>query len=223
MAAWVVATDAATNTAETSVAALHAHTSIPPVTSTADIERANSELFGADWVIATPDITVELRAPSPLGDSPLRYTDPDMLFLFAAVTRLTVETSTAATTIEVIPAAAVVSDTPELRPGDRVRTTISFYYCEHDSESINPAGDGGGFCGQMRDGDVVYEGAAACAYAYLGQQFRILGDPDERIYRCADTGSAVGGQHRDIWFRTADEGWDWLWLVGPVATIEVLP
>jgi hypothetical protein len=122
----------------------------------------------------------------------------------------------------VVPAAVELSDTPELLPGDRVRTTVSFYYCEHDPESVNPSGDGGGFCGVMRDGSTVYPGAAACSYAYLGQRFRILGDPTGRIYRCADTGSAVDGQHRDIWFQTSDEGWNWLWVTGATATIEVV-
>ncbi|MCA9851946.1 MAG: hypothetical protein KC461_15060, partial [Dehalococcoidia bacterium] len=84
-------------------------------------------------------------------------------------------------------------------------------------------GDGGNFCGVMRDGSVVYPGAAACAYKYLGQQFRIVGDPTGRIYRCADTGSAVHGVHRDIWFMTSDDGWDWQLVVGQVATIEILP
>lgn len=112
--------------------------------------------------------------------------------------------------------------TPELRIGDRVRATVSFYYCELGSTSPS-AGDGGGFCGAMRDGSVVYNGAAACDYAYLGQRFRIEGDPLRRIYRCADTGSAVHGLHRDIWFNSSDEGWKWQKLVGQSATIEIIP
>ena len=66
-------------------------------------------------------------------------------------------------------------------------------------------------------------GAAACDVAYLGQQFRIEGDPLGRVYKCADTGSAVHGLHRDIWFHSSSEGWNWQRSVGQAATIEILP
>lgn len=112
------------------------------------------------------------------------------------------------------------SPPPPLEPGDRVRITLSFYYCEYLGAAL---GDGGRFCGLMRDGTVVYSGAAACDIAYLGQIFRIAGDPTGRIYRCADTGSAIGGSHRDIWFQTNTEGWNWLQMVGDSVVIEVLP
>ena len=111
--------------------------------------------------------------------------------------------------------------TPPLQPGDRVVATISFYYCL-ESPSVNPSGDGGDFCGAMRDGVLVYPGAAACDLAYLGQRFRVLGDPLPRIYTCNDTGSAVHGLHRDIWFYASDEGWDWQRVVGTVAVLEVV-
>lgn len=116
---------------------------------------------------------------------------------------------------------AHVTATPELGPGDRVVATVSFYYCSPGSKG--PAGDGGAWCGVMRDGNVVYPGAAACDYAYLGQQFRIEGDPTGRVYTCNDTGSAVHGLHRDIWFHSSDDGWRWQRDVGKRAVIEVLP
>ena len=75
----------------------------------------------------------------------------------------------------------------------------------------------------MRDGSVVYPGAAACDSSYLGQLFQIQGDPAERIYRCADTGNAVGGTHRDIWFQSSAEGWSWQRHIGDRAEIEILP
>ncbi len=112
--------------------------------------------------------------------------------------------------------------TPELSPGVRIEATVSFYYCDQ-SEGDERPGDGGGFCGAMRDGTIVYPGAAACSYDYLGQQFRIEGDPTERIYRCNDTGNAVLGLHRDIWFQSSDEGWLWAYRVGQRAVIEILP
>lgn len=132
-------------------------------------------------------------------------------------------TSSLAVSAEAPPAPAeVAAGEPDLKPGDRVTATVSFYYCELGDEGLHP-GDGGNFCGVMRDGTVVYPGAAACAYTYLGQQFRIVGDPTGRVYRCADTGSAVHGLHRDIWFMSSDEGWAWQLEVGQVATIEILP
>ncbi len=112
--------------------------------------------------------------------------------------------------------------TPELSPGERIEATVSFYYCEQ-SEGDERPGDGGGFCGAMRDGTIVYPGAAACSYDYLGQLFRIEGDPTERVYRCNDTGNAVLGLHRDIWFQSSDEGWLWAYHVGQRAVIEILP
>lgn len=103
-----------------------------------------------------------------------------------------------------------------------IPVTLSFYYCE-PGEDARYYGDGGGFCGPMRDGRVVFEGAAACAYSYLGQRFRVVGDPYEREYVCADTGNAVHGEHRDIWFMDSDEGGWWMHAVGEASTIEVLP
>ena len=109
---------------------------------------------------------------------------------------------------------------PPLSAGSVVETTISFYYCRQGETYAS--GDGGGFCGAMRDGSIVYDSAAACAFTYLGQKFRIVGDPTERVYTCADTGSAVHGMHRDIWFETAEDGWAWLASVGSIAVLEIL-
>ena len=111
------------------------------------------------------------------------------------------------------------TSTPELAPSDRVVATVSFYYCAAGS---GHAGDGGAWCGVMRDGTVVYPGAAACDYSYLGQQFRIEGDPTGRVYTCNDTGGAVHGLHRDIWFRTNTEGWSWQREVGSSVVIQIV-
>ena len=112
-------------------------------------------------------------------------------------------------------------DPPDLAPSDRTTVSLSFYYCEHTAGT--PLGDGGGFCGIMRNGSNVYPGAAACHIAYLGQLFRIEGDPASVIYRCADTGSAVHAHHRDIWFHSSAEGWSWQLGIKNVAVIEILP
>jgi hypothetical protein len=118
--------------------------------------------------------------------------------------------------------AVTTSGTPRLAAGDRMIAPITFYYCDRATED-SPIGDGGTFCGHMRDGDIVYSGAAACDYAYLGQRFRIVDDPTGRSYTCADTGSAVHGLHRDIWFQTSDEGVVWQLFIGRRAEIIILP
>ena len=109
---------------------------------------------------------------------------------------------------------------PPLAIGDVIEVSVSFYYC--DLGETGDGGDGGGFCGAMRDGTVVYEGAAACALTYLGQQFRIVGDPNGRLYTCHDTGNAVHGVHRDIFFHSAADGWPWLQTVGTRVVLEIV-
>lgn len=112
------------------------------------------------------------------------------------------------------------SDPPPLASGTRILAEVTFYYCEHSDGT--PGGDGGDFCEWMRDGTVVYPGAAACHYNYLGQRFTIEGDPLQRVYTCNDTGNMILGQHRDIWFMTSAEGWAWQQLVGPYAVIQII-
>ena len=99
---------------------------------------------------------------------------------------------------------------------------ISNYYCEQ-GEIATGIGDGGGWCGAMRNGEIVHAGAAACAPDKLGMRFWILGDPTERMYTRADTGGAVGSGHRDIWFADSDEGYLWWQQVGPLAEVMQFP
>lgn len=103
-----------------------------------------------------------------------------------------------------------------------VKAPITYYYCTQTSTS--GAGDGGGFCGSMRDGSIVHPGAASCDSRYFGQRFRVVGDPTNMIYSCADTGGGVSAEHRDIWFATSGEAWAWWKQVAPTgyATVEVL-
>ena len=100
--------------------------------------------------------------------------------------------------------------------------TVSFYYCKAVDDQRYLIGDGGNFCEIMRNGQKVYPGAAACAYRFLGQRFRIMNDPLQRTYECADTGNLVLGWHRDIWFNTNEEGWKWLNKVGDTGDIIIL-
>ena len=100
--------------------------------------------------------------------------------------------------------------------------TITYYYCTPGSRGI---GDGGGFCGGTASGVTVHAGTASCGRGVMGQRFRIVGDPTARTYVCEDTGGGVGAAHRDIWFATSDEGYDWWRQTAPggTARIEVVP
>lgn len=99
--------------------------------------------------------------------------------------------------------------------------SITYYYCSPGTRN-GAAGDGGGFCGFMANGQRVHAGAASCAAAYMGQRFMIAGDPLARVYTCEDTGGGVTAGHRDIWFANSDEGGDWWRVVGQRAEIFVL-
>lgn len=95
---------------------------------------------------------------------------------------------------------------------------ITYYFCERGT---NPAswGDGGGFCGYMRNGEIVHPGAASCGREQFGRRFRIEGDPTGRTYTCTDTGGGVYGGHRDVWFFNSDDGYAWRGAVGEYATV----
>lgn len=62
----------------------------------------------------------------------------------------------------------------------------------------------------MTNLEVVYEGAAACGYAYeLGDVLRVTGDPTGRAYVCADRGRLAPYQI-DVFFYEESDGWEWL-------------
>lgn len=109
-----------------------------------------------------------------------------------------------------------------VKPARAVQAPITYYYCTQTSGG--GAGDGGGFCGHMRNGQIVHRGAASCSGANFGQRFRVVGDPSGLVYTCKDTGGGVGAEHRDIWFATSDEAFTWWKTVAPggYATIEVI-
>lgn len=104
---------------------------------------------------------------------------------------------------------------------ETVEVTLSYYYCTQGTIAAS-IGDGGGWCGAMANGEVVHQGAAACARSRLGERFRIVGDPLGLTYECKDTGSAVHGHHRDIFFDLSDDGYRWIVEVGYTAVIEIL-
>lgn len=88
------------------------------------------------------------------------------------------------------------------------KTSVTFYYCQR---TVNRNDDGGGYCGQTRSGVQVHPGSAACSYERTveNRRFTVEGDPHGLIYTCEDTGSAVVGDHIDLWFYTNTEGWEW--------------
>ena len=120
-----------------------------------------------------------------------------------------------------VPSDGVPPDGGESSVGDSFEVSLTYYYCVPGS---NPAsiGDGGGYCGGMANGEVVHEGAAACAAEKLGERFTIEGDPTGRVYTCEDTGGSVLNDHRDIWFMHSDEGYAWWVEVGARARITVV-
>ena len=109
-----------------------------------------------------------------------------------------------------------------VKPARALQVPVTYYYCTQ--QAGGGAGDGGGFCGAMRNGQIVHAGAASCSGTNFGQRFRILGDPTELIYTCKDTGGGVGAEHRDIWFANSDEAYTWSRTVAPsgYASIEVV-
>jgi hypothetical protein len=79
-----------------------------------------------------------------------------------------------------------------------------------------------GFCGTMKSGTKVYEGAAACSWNLPeGTRFRILGDPTKRTYVCEDRGE-LQDTWVDIFFNDPEDGWDWQEAVGRYGTIEIV-
>ncbi len=106
--------------------------------------------------------------------------------------------------------------------GAIIEARITYFYC-NQGEIAAGIGDGGGFCGRMANGETVHEGAAACSRENFGQRFRIIGDPLDLTYTCKDTGGAVHGEQRDIWFDNSDDAVNWAAVVGDRAQIEILP
>lgn len=77
--------------------------------------------------------------------------------------------------------------------GEFTVKNITGYYCEYDSGYY---GDGGGFCGNMADGQTAHNGAAACGPSYpLGTVFQIEGYGE---VTCEDRGSGVPDNHIDV-------------------------
>lgn len=186
-------------------------------TSTAVLER---------WVKTPPALRIGDIVPGGQGGAAVALVAPGAVGNVALASRraqpVVVPAPDSTRTEFVQRVSGVSAIVPKLATGDRPVVTLSFYYCE-EAPGDYTQGDGGGFCGKVRDGSMVRSGVAACDVAYLGQRFRIEGDPTGRSYVCADTGSAVHGLHRDIWFLDNRDGWSWQRQTGTVVVIEILP
>lgn len=79
-----------------------------------------------------------------------------------------------------------------------------------------------GFCGDMYNGEPVYEGAAACSWDLpIGARFVIPGDPTGRVYVCKDRGLLPDTWVDVFWYDPA-EGWAWQAQVGRLGAIDVI-
>jgi hypothetical protein len=93
----------------------------------------------------------------------------------------------------------------------KMTATLTFYDCMVQR-----------FCGKMANGQVVYEGAAACSYNMaFGTMFTIHGDPTGRVYVCKDRG-LLPNTHVDIFWNDPADGWRWQRAVGSRGTIEIV-
>ncbi len=140
------------------------------------------------------------------------------------------------------PLGAVVPPAAPLGAGQIEGVSVTFYDCLQqgfcgaiDAESVRqipPLIEGvnvtfydclqQGFCGAMYNGELVYEGAAACSWDLpIGTRFVIENDPTERIYVCADRG-LLAETWVDIFFYSPNGGWAWQEAVGRYATIHIL-
>lgn len=94
--------------------------------------------------------------------------------------------------------------------GAQQSVRITFFYCVR---TVGVPDDGGGYCGTTATGAQVHSptgntpGTAACPSQWLGRTFTIVGDEEELVYKCEDTGSLVTGNQVDIWLYTNGEGW----------------
>lgn len=89
------------------------------------------------------------------------------------------------------------------------KTYVTFYYCQRTE--VNREDDGGGYCGVTRSGISLHPGSAACSYQWTieRRRFTVEEDPRGLTYTCEDTGSAIDGNHVDLWLYTNREGWEW--------------
>lgn len=112
--------------------------------------------------------------------------------------------------LQAAPATAPSTPSVPSTLGSGTPAVVTFYNCE---------GQGGGYCGRTASGTQVGPGQAACDRSRLSSRFELAG----QTYTCTDTGSAVNGNHVDIWFRTYEEGRAFLASLPRNPTVKWLP
>ena len=116
---------------------------------------------------------------------------------------------------------------PNRQPLPRSQSQVQVHSLQASTEVVHLTfyaclGPNSGYCDQMRNGEKVHDGAAACdpTFLTLGTSFKIRKDP--KIYTCEDTGGGITGNHVDLWFKNEEDGWAYLQKYGTEVTIEVL-
>ena len=169
------------------------------------------------WGDATADLVAGLEVPQSAYEAALFRAN---VVRASAAAASDVHTVASALTVQLPRANGPLYDVAAVArmvPGERSAAYLTYYYC-----TGGVVGDGGGFCGHAADGTPVQMGVAACDRAHQGQRFRVVGDPTGLVFRCADTGGGVAGQHRDIWFPTPSEAAAWFAQVGHSVMIQIL-
>lgn len=108
--------------------------------------------------------------------------------------------------------AHAVWQAPSRIAGTRIPgASVTFYACVGD-----------GFCGNMANGQQVFDGAAACSSDLpFGTRFVIASDPSSRVFTCLDRG-ALSPTWVDIWFYDVTQGYAWQSIVGTRSDIIIV-
>jgi len=91
-----------------------------------------------------------------------------------------------------VPVVPEPSPIPEPVPGN-IEVYVTFYSCPP-------------YCGDPSGPLPLGEGQAACDWAYMGRRFTLNGQE----WICNDTGGLVHGNHVDLFFWDANNGWAYL-------------
>ena len=98
-----------------------------------------------------------------------------------------------------------------------ITVALSFYVCRGA-----PPGFQDGYCGLAADGTPVYEGMAACGYAFpLGTIFRVIGDNFQWTFTCHDRGRGPA-YWIDVFFWEYADGRAWSDSIPRPARVRVL-
>jgi hypothetical protein len=150
--------------------------------------------FGPSSIFLEPELVLALEEQPP----PEGSTVPDIL-------------ATAPRRISPPPPQAPLGTPLVTNKGPIDNVNLTFYDCADQ-----------GFCGNMANGEQVYEGVAACSWNLpLDTAFYVVGDPTQRIYVCKDRG-LLDDTWVDIFWYHPEDGYDWQSYVGRFGTIFIV-